>query len=85
MGKLHQFQQPFPPIDMDRLVDAARLCYPKVGTKDQSRNQVGSIKILGKKTAKGSSIKVGKKKKAQGSLEGTIKKKENSKKPEFTT
>jgi len=74
-------QPPFPHIDIDRLVDAAKLCYPRIGTKDQNRNQFGSIQILGKEPSSnlvpstGPQIEGVTKKKAQAPLEGPIKKK----------
>ena len=44
-------QPPFPIIEVERLVDAAKICYPKVKTHDQLRNQVGSIKEFGGESA----------------------------------
>ena len=78
---MHEMQPPFPHIDIDRLVDAAKLCYPRIGTKDQNRNQFGSIQILGKEPSSnlvpstGPQIEGVTKIKAQAPLEGPIKKK----------
>ena len=82
---------PLSHVDNDRLVDEAKLCYPRIGTKDQSRNQFGSIQILGKEatpssnlmSSTGPHIGGATKNKAQAPLEGPIKKKKK-KKLEFT-